>query len=96
MSSYLVVSLQFYIMKEISLFACTCIKRRALCFCFMLCALLGPAPAISRLGINPYQWGTECLSGDVDAGPATSFPMAIGMVCVLNNCVSVSVRSLFY
>lgn len=40
----------------------------------------GPAPAISRLGINPYQWGTECLSGDVGAGPATSFPQAIGMV----------------
>ncbi len=40
----------------------------------------GPAPAISRLGINPYQWGTECLSGDVNAGPATSFPQALGMV----------------
>ncbi len=44
--------------------------------------IIGPAPAISRLGINPYQWGTECLSGDVNAGPATSFPMAIGMVSV--------------
>ena len=41
---------------------------------------IGPAPAISRLGINPYQWGTECLSGDVNAGPATSFPQSIGMV----------------
>lgn len=41
---------------------------------------VGPAPAISRLGINPYQWGTECLSGDVNAGPATSFPQSIGMV----------------
>ena len=40
---------------------------------------IGPAPAISRLGINPYQWGTECLSGDVGAGPATSFPQSIGM-----------------
>ena len=40
----------------------------------------GPAPAIPRLGIKPYQWGTECLSGDVNAGPATSFPQAIGMV----------------
>ena len=38
------------------------------------------APAIERLGINPYQWGTECLSGDVHAGPATSFPQSIGMV----------------
>ena len=42
--------------------------------------LIGPAPAIDRLGIKPYQWGTECLSGDVNAGDATSFPMAIGMV----------------
>lgn len=41
---------------------------------------IGPAPAISELGIKPYQWGTECLSGDVSAGPATSFPMPIGMV----------------
>ena len=40
----------------------------------------GPAPAIPELGINPYQWGTECLSGDVDAGPATSFPQSIGLV----------------
>ena len=40
----------------------------------------GPAPSIPRLGINPYQWGTECLSGDVRAGPATSFPQAIGLV----------------
>ena len=40
----------------------------------------GPAPAISRLDINPYQWGTECLSGDVSAGPATSFPQSIGLV----------------
>ena len=47
------------------------------------CTLLlniGPAPAITRLGIKPYQWGTECLSGDVSAGPATSFPQSIGMV----------------
>ncbi len=40
----------------------------------------GPAPGIARLGIRPYQWGTECLSGDVQAGPATSFPISIGMV----------------
>ena len=41
----------------------------------------GPAPAIPELGINPYQWGTECLSGDVRAGDATSFPQPIGLVC---------------
>ena len=39
----------------------------------------GPAPAIPRLGIGPYQWTTECLSGDVYAGIATSFPMPIGL-----------------
>ncbi|XP_065838104.1 xylan 1,4-beta-xylosidase-like [Oscarella lobularis] len=38
-----------------------------------------PTPAIERLGIKPYQFGTECLSGDVGAGAATSFPQALGM-----------------
>ena len=47
---------------------------------YYLLVFTGPAPAIDRLGINPYQWGTECLSGDVNAGDATSFPMALGMV----------------
>ena len=37
------------------------------------------APAIPRLGIKPYSWGTECLRGDVQAGPATSFPQALGL-----------------
>ncbi|GFR80929.1 beta-D-xylosidase 1 [Elysia marginata] len=40
----------------------------------------GPAPAISRLGIGPYQWDTECLTGDAQApGVATGFPTSIGM-----------------
>ncbi|XP_064628150.1 uncharacterized protein LOC135487892 isoform X1 [Lineus longissimus] len=39
----------------------------------------GPAPGIPRLGIDPYQWNTECLRGDVEAGNATSFPEAIGL-----------------
>ena len=38
-----------------------------------------PTPSVKRLGVEPYQWGTECLSGDVFAGPATSFPMSINM-----------------
>jgi beta-glucosidase len=38
-----------------------------------------PTPEISRLGVKPYQWGTECISGDVFAGPATSFPMSVNM-----------------
>ncbi|CAI8019306.1 Xylan 1,4-beta-xylosidase [Geodia barretti] len=44
----------------------------------------GPAPAIPELGINPYQWGTECISGDVDAGPATSFPESIGLAAAFD------------
>lgn len=39
----------------------------------------GPAPAVTRLGIGPYQWNTECLRGDVMAGNATAFPEAIGL-----------------
>ncbi|KAK6170942.1 hypothetical protein SNE40_019220 [Patella caerulea] len=38
----------------------------------------GPAPAISRLGIGPYQWDTECLHGAV-WHKATAFPQAIGI-----------------
>ncbi|ESO88945.1 hypothetical protein LOTGIDRAFT_209868, partial [Lottia gigantea] len=38
----------------------------------------GPAPAIDRLGIGPYQWDTECLHGDVDQN-ATAFPQSIGL-----------------
>ena len=41
---------------------------------------IGPAPAIPRLGIDPYQWGTVCDHGDVLSGPATSFPQSLGMV----------------
>ena len=37
------------------------------------------APGIPRLGIKPYPWGSECLRGDIKAGPATSFPQAIGL-----------------
>lgn len=44
----------------------------------------GPAPAIPRLGINPYGWNTECLDGDVSAGPATSFPQAIGLAATFS------------
>lgn len=39
----------------------------------------GPAPAIPRLGIEPYSWNTECLRGDATAGKATGFPQAIGL-----------------
>ena len=59
---------------------------------FLFYHFTGPAPAIPRLGIGPYQWGTECLSGDSQAGDATSFPMSIGMVgnqamFMCNSCI---------
>lgn len=39
----------------------------------------GPAPAIPRLNIGPYQWNEECLRGAAEAGEATAFPQAIGL-----------------
>ena len=40
----------------------------------------GPAPAIERLGVGPYQWNEECLRGVALAdGKATAFPQAIGL-----------------
>ncbi|XP_050390187.1 uncharacterized protein LOC126809596 [Patella vulgata] len=38
----------------------------------------GPAPAISRLGIGPYQWNSECLHGEVGQ-MATAYPQSIGL-----------------
>ncbi|XP_025097179.1 probable beta-D-xylosidase 2 isoform X2 [Pomacea canaliculata] len=40
---------------------------------------VSPAPPIPRLGVGPYSWNTECMRGDIDAGPATSFPQALGL-----------------
>ena len=37
------------------------------------------APGIPRLGVSPYAWDAECISGDVEAGAATSFPQALGL-----------------
>ncbi|XP_025097185.1 probable beta-D-xylosidase 2 [Pomacea canaliculata] len=45
---------------------------------------VSPAPAIPRLGVGPYSWNTECLDGDVDAGPATSFPQALGLAATFS------------
>ena len=39
----------------------------------------GPSPGITRLGIKPFQWITECLRGDAYDGNATSFPQSIGL-----------------
>ena len=48
------------------------------------------SPGIPRLGIKPYPWGSECLRGDVEAGPATSFPQALGLAATfrLNYIIS--------
>lgn len=45
----------------------------------------GPAPAINRLGIDPYQWNEECLRGAVRAGNATSFPQSIGLAAAFRS-----------
>lgn len=37
------------------------------------------SPAIDRLGIPAYQWGSECLHGIAYAGVATVFPQSIGL-----------------
>lgn len=40
----------------------------------------GPAPAIPRFGIGPYQWWSNCGRGDAGApGNATAFPQGIGL-----------------
>ena len=39
----------------------------------------GPAPAIPKLGIGPYQWNEECLRGVLAAGEATGFPQSLGL-----------------
>lgn len=44
----------------------------------------GPAPAIPRLGIGPYQWNEECLRGAAEAGPATAFPQALGLAAAFS------------
>lgn len=45
----------------------------------------GPAPAISRLGIGPYQWNEECLRGAAIAGEATAFPQSIGLAAAFRS-----------
>ena len=44
----------------------------------------GPAPPIPRLGIDPYQWRSECLHGYGFDGDATSFPQAISMAATFD------------
>ncbi|KAK7108023.1 uncharacterized protein [Littorina saxatilis] len=47
-------------------------------------SLVSPAPPIPRLGVGPYSWNTECLHGIAYSGPATSFPMAIGLAATFS------------
>lgn len=47
----------------------------------------GPAPAISRLGIAPFQWNSECLRGYVDSGSSTSFPQAINLAASFDKSI---------
>ena len=43
----------------------------------------GVTPAIPRLNILPYSWGTECLRGDVSEN-STGFPQAISLASTWN------------
>ncbi|XP_076466996.1 uncharacterized protein LOC143298149 [Babylonia areolata] len=45
---------------------------------------VSPAPPIPHLGVGPYSWNTECLRGVVNAGPATSFPQALGLAATFS------------
>jgi len=59
----------------------------------------GPAPAIDRLGIQPYQWDTECLHGYMNQ--ATIFPQALGLAATFSkslihkmaNVISIEARA---
>ncbi|KAK7480728.1 hypothetical protein BaRGS_00027989 [Batillaria attramentaria] len=42
-----------------------------------------PTPPISRLGIAPYQFATECLRGDV-GNNGTAFPQALGLAAAFS------------
>jgi beta-glucosidase len=46
--------------------------------------LLHDAPAIERLGIQPYPWWSECLHGVARNGRATIFPQAIGLAATFD------------
>ena len=51
---------------------------------------VSPAPPIPRLGVGPYSWNTECLRGVVNAGPATSFPQALGLAATFRSVVFIT------
>ncbi|XP_022099032.1 probable beta-D-xylosidase 2 [Acanthaster planci] len=53
----------------------------------------GPAPPIPRLGIGPYNWNTECLHGDAEAGNASTWPQVIGVAASFAADLAKSVAS---
>ncbi|PVD28391.1 hypothetical protein C0Q70_10978 [Pomacea canaliculata] len=57
----------------------------------------GPAPAIPRLGIGPYQWDTECLRGDAEAPGvgATAFPQSIGLAAAFRHVVYINLQETY-
>ncbi len=42
------------------------------------------SPAVERLGIPAYNWGSECLHGVARSGRATVFPQAIGLAATFD------------
>jgi beta-glucosidase len=46
--------------------------------------LMTAAPAVERLGLPAYWWGTECIHGLGRAGVATVFPQAIGLAATFD------------
>jgi beta-glucosidase len=55
--------------------------------------LVNSAPAISRLGVPPYQWWTEALHGLVSDRPTTNFPEPIGLAATFNEALVQDVAS---
>ncbi len=49
------------------------------------------APAISRLGINPFVWKTDCTRGSAHTN-ATAFPQDIGLAASFRYLVSITYR----
>jgi beta-glucosidase len=55
-----------------------------------------PAPAIERLGINPWIWGSECVTGlgsDDTGFYGTSFPQPLGMAASFDRELFLSVTT---
>ena len=51
------------------------------------------APAIERLNVPAYNWWNEALHGLARGGTATSFPQAIGMAAMFDDCLLEQIAS---